>query len=185
VSRIRPHVALGLLALAAAGLSGSAVWYAARGSGDSTPTCGRPIPRGSSGPAAWDTASLFISEVVLLHDPVCGYALSTRRLRGGLSSREWARGTLPITPFVTRYPPTPVERASPNPDAPQAVYALSRRFRELLRRDAEGKWTIPLAVGLAAPDAGMGAYRLVLALEDGNWRVDRAAPVELTQTDSG
>jgi hypothetical protein len=124
-----------------------------------------------------------VTEVVLRHDPACGYDLSTKRLRGSLSRREWARGAGPVKPFVTRYRPTPVARASSDPNAPEAVFVVSRQVRELMQLDAAGRWRIPISVGLAAPDAGLSAYRLVLQLEDGSWRVDRATPVELHFSD--
>jgi hypothetical protein len=177
----RPRLLLAFGALAVAGLSCAAVLYVGRGGGSaSAPSCGHPIPKGSSVPAAWDTAALFVSDVVLRGNPACGYDLSSRRLRATLSTRQWAHGALPIKPFVTQYPPTPIERASRDPNSPEAVYVFSRKVEELFQRDARGRWTIPLAVGLSAPDAGMGAYRLVLALEDGSWRVDRAVPVRLS-----
>jgi hypothetical protein len=175
-------VAYGFVALVAAVASGTLLWQATD-AGEDGPHCGRPIPRGSTIPAAWDTTVLFVTEVVLRRDPACGYDLTTRRLRGGLTRREWASGRGPVQPFVTRYPPTPVARASRDPNAPQAVYVLSRKVRELAQVDGRGNWTIPISVGLAAPDAGMSAYRLVLALEDGSWRIDRASPVRLRFSD--
>jgi hypothetical protein len=180
VHGIRLLFVSGLLAVAAA-TAGAVLW--AVDMSEDGPRCQRPIPRGATEPAAWDTTALFVTEVVLRHDPACGYDLSTRRLRGGLSRGEWARGAGPVKPFVTRYRPTPVARASRDPNAPEAVYALSRQVRELMRVDANGRWTIPISVGLAAPDAGLSAYRLVLELEDGSWRVDRATPVALHFSD--
>ena len=180
--RIRFLVAYGFLALAGAATGGVLVWHAA-GAGDDGPRCQRPIPRGSTIPVAWDTTALFVTEVVLRQDPACGYDLSTKRLRGGLSRREWARGAGPVKPFVTRFRPTPVSRASSDPNAPEAVYVVSRQVREVMQIDARGRWKIPISVGLAAPDAGMSAYRLVLELEGGSWRVDRAAPVRLRFSD--
>jgi hypothetical protein len=181
VYRFRFLVSYGLFALVAAATAGGVLWAA--GGRDDGPHCRLPIPQGSTIPAAWDTTTLFVTEVVLRHDPACGYDLSTKRLRGGFSRREWARGAGPVKPFVTRYRPTPVTRASSDPNSPEAVYALSRQVRELLQLDAAGRWTIPISVGLAAPDAGMSAYRLVLELEDGSWRVDRATPVRLRFSD--
>ena len=180
--RSRFVLACGFLALAAAFAGGTLLVEAMVTAGDDEPRCGRPIPQGATVRAAWDTAALFVSEVVLGNDPACGYDLTTARLRGGLSRREWASGAAPVQRFVTRYPPTPVARASRDPNAPQAVYALSRRVRELMQR-RNGRWTIPMSVGLAAPDAGLGAYRLVLELENGSWRVDRASPVRLRSSD--
>lgn len=181
--RVRFLFAYGGIGLAAAAASGVLVWQATRGGADGEPQCGRPIPRGSTSRVAWDTTTLFVTEVVLRRDPACGYDLSTRRLRGGLSRREWASGAGPVKPFVTRYPPTPVAFASRDPNAPQAVYVVSRKVRELAEVDGRGRLTIPISVGLAAPDAGLSAYRLVLQLEGGSWRVDRAAPVRLRFSD--
>ena len=181
MSRIRSLVAFGLVA--AAGAAGTVAVVRAIEAPDGGPRCGRAIPRGATIPAAWETTALFVTEVVLARDPACGYDLSTKRLRGGLSRSEWAEGDGPVRPFVSRYRPTPVARASSDPNAPEAVYAVSRRVRELMQIDARGQRTIPISVGLAAPDAGLAAYRLVLKLEDGSWRVDRASPVRLRFSD--
>jgi hypothetical protein len=180
----RPRLLLASAFLAVAGtVTTAVVWVGAPSPSDDGPHCRHAIPRGSGTPAVWQTTTLFVTEVVLRGDPACGYDLSTKRLRGGLSRRDWARGGGPVRPFVTRYRPTPVTRASPDPNSPEAVYVLSRQRRELVRIDAQGRWLIAMSVGLSAPDAGMSAYRLVLELEDGNWRVDRAWPVELHFSD--
>jgi len=163
-------------------VTGGVLWAGAPREDDG-PRCGQPIPSGPGIPAVWQTTTLFVTEVVLRGDPVCGYDLSTKRLRHGFSRREWASGSGPVKPFVTRYRATPVARASSDPNSPEAVYVLSRRRRELVRIDNRGRWLISMSVGLSAPDAGMSAYRLVLELEDGNWRVDRAWPVELHFSD--
>jgi hypothetical protein len=165
------------------GAAMGAVLWAGSPREDNGPRCGQPIPHGSAIPAVWKTTTLFVTEVVMRGDPVCGYDLSTKRLRHGFSRREWARGSGPVKPFVTRFRATPITRASPNPDSPEAVFVLSRRRRELVQIDAQGRWLIAMSVGLSAPDAGMSAYRLVLELEDGNWRVDRAWPVRLSFSD--
>ena len=181
--RARFLLAYGVVALVGVVASSVLVWQATGGGDRPDPQCGRPIPRGSTIPVAWDTTVLFVTEVVLRHDPACGYDLSTKRFRGDFSRSEWAKGAGPVTPFVTRYPPTPVVRASRDPNAPQAVYVLSRKVREMAQLDKRGHWTIPISVGLAAPDAGLSAYRLVLELEDGSWRVDRASRVPLHFSD--
>jgi hypothetical protein len=183
VYRRRFLVAYGFVGVVAAAVSGALLWQGGRGAPGDGPRCGHAIPSGSTIPAAWNTSVLFVTEVVLRRDPACGYDLSTRRLRGPFSRREWASGAGPVKPFVTRYPPTPVVRASRDPNAPQAVYVLSRKVREMAQIDGRGRWTIPISVGLAAPDAGMSAYRLVLELEDGSWRVDRASRVTLRFSD--
>jgi hypothetical protein len=148
--------------------------------GGAGPRCGDRIPTGESFGAAWRTTSLFVADVVLNRDPVCGYDLGTKRLRGGRSRAEWAHGAAPVRPFATRYPPVAIQRASRDPAAPQAVYILSRRVREVVVVGERGEPQIPMMVGLAAPDAGLGAYNLVLVVEDGNWRVDRLWRVYLS-----
>ena len=180
--RVRFLVAFGLVALAAAAGSATLISQVTGAGGDQGPRCGHPIPHGSTTPAVWDTTVLFVTAVVLRRDPACGYDLSTRRLRGNFSRSEWARGG-PVKPFVTRYPPTPVARASSDPNSPEAVYVLSRKVLQLAEVDARGHLTIPISVGLSAPDAGMSAYRLVLELENGSWRVDRASRVTLHFSD--
>jgi hypothetical protein len=61
-------------------MGGVLVWQAP--GRDDGARCHRPIPRGSTIPAAWDTTALFVTEVVLRRNPACGYDLSTKRLRG-------------------------------------------------------------------------------------------------------
>lgn len=184
--RRRFLVSYAFIVLAAAALAGGALWQTAQRRSEeawaAAHRCPHQIPSGRSLPAAWDTTVLFVTEVVLRRNPVCGYDLSTRKLRRGLTRREWASGEGPVRPFVTRYPPVPITEASADPAAPQAVYIVSRRAREIVVPDERGRPKVPMMVGLAAPDAGMVAYDLVLVLEDGSWRVDRVWPVRLRAT---
>jgi hypothetical protein len=73
--------------------------------------------------------------------------------------------------------------ASRDPSAHEAVYILSRRVAAFVVTGVGGRAEIPMIVGLAAPDAGRGAYNLVLVIEGGSWRVDRVRRV--TIADSG
>jgi hypothetical protein len=41
-----------------------------------------------------------------------------------------------------------------------------------------------MMVGVAAPDAGMGAYNVLLVVDGGSWRVDRWWRVRFTSSDS-
>jgi hypothetical protein len=77
----------------------------------------------------------------------------------------------------------PIAQASRDPQAQQAVYILSRRVENFVVIDARGRATIPMMVGLAAPQAGRGAYNLLLVVENGSWRVDEVRRV--TIRDSG
>ena len=129
--------------------------------------------------AAWSTTERFVADVILNASPGCGYDLSTRHLRDGRSRADWATTRSPVKRFATRYPPTPIVHASRDPKAHQAVYVLSRRASAFVVLDRAGRQTIPMMVGLSAPDAGLGAYNLVLVIEDGNWRVDAVKRVHL------
>jgi hypothetical protein len=142
-------------------------------------TCGKPIPAGRSLDAAWQTTDLFVADVLLNGRPGCGYDLSTEHLRRGHSRDDWANGRSPVSRFTTRYPPVPMVRASRNRHAHEAVYILSRRVDGFVVVDGRGRATIPMIVGLAAPDAGRGAYNLVLIVEGGSWRVDEVRRVHI------
>ncbi|HEX9597946.1 MAG TPA: hypothetical protein VF963_01105 [Gaiellaceae bacterium] len=167
-----------LVALAGLALSGGAFWRLVGTStyGAGSSACSDRIPVGESISTAWNTTALFVADVILNRSPACGYDLSTEHLRAGRSRAEWASG-LPVQRFTTRYPPVPIARASRDPAAPQAVYILSRREAEFVVPGATRRPEIPMMVGLAAPDAGLGAYNLVLIVEDGSWRVDRVRRV--------
>jgi len=150
--------------------------------GAATPAAARctdTIPSGQSFAAAWNTTERFVADVILNASPGCGYDLSTRHLRGGTSRADWATARSPVQHFATRYPPTPILHASRNRNARQAVYVLSRRVGASVDIDAAGRLTLPMMAGLSAPDAGLGAYNLVLVVENGNWRVDAVKRVRL------
>jgi hypothetical protein len=179
----RPRFALAyaLIGLAAAAAVAAVAWEAWP-KGTATPAAARctdTIPSGQSFAAAWNTTERFVADVILNASPGCGYDLSTRHLRDGTSRADWATAHSPVKRFATRYPPTPILRASRNRNAPEAVYVLSRRVGATIDIDAAGRLTIPMMVGLAAPDAGLGAYNLVLVVENGNWRVDVVKRVRL------
>lgn len=152
-------------------------------SGRGGPPCPHRIPTGESFQTAWQTTVFFVTDVLLRQNPVCGYDLSSRAMRAGLSRAQWAHGDGPVRTFVTQYPAVPVKEASDDPTAPQAVYVVSRKVRELVVSGGDGRVKAPMMVGLAAPDAGMAAYNIELVLEDGHWRVDRATEVPLTMSD--
>lgn len=164
-----PMAAVCTVALILAGSSGTAA-TSARG-GSPSRTCSDRIPHGAAVMLAWRTAELFVADVILDRDPLCGYDMSTARLRGGL----------PLRPFSRGFPPVPIARASRDPDADEAVYMLSRRFAAFAVLGADGRREIPLSVGVAAPRVGSGAYDLVLVLEHGSWRVDRATRVRIVE----
>jgi hypothetical protein len=171
------------------GLMGAAVtagtlWlFLGPSGGSSSTSCVETIPSGRSVDAAWDTTELFVTDVILNGSPACGYDLSTEHLRGGHSRSEWGTDRAPVHAFATHYPPVPILHASRDPNARQAVYILSRRVGGFVVLDPAGRPTIPMMVGLAAPDAGRGAYNLVLIVEDGSWRVDEVHRVKVA--DSG
>ena len=143
------------------------------------PRCPHAIPQGDSLDTAWSTTVFFVTDVLMRKNPVCGYDLSSRQLRGALSRAQWANGDGPVETFVTRFPAVSVRDASDDPAAPEAVYALSRTVREMVTSDGSGRVIAPLKVGLFAPDAGMAAYNVELVLENGQWRVDKATAVNL------
>jgi hypothetical protein len=181
--RHRPRftVAYAVFAVAACAALAAALWQALP-RGTSTPVdarCADTIPSGQSFAAAWSTTEHFVADVILNASPGCGYDLSTRHLRHGQPRADWATTRSPVKRFATRYPPTPILRARRDPKAPQAVYVLSRRVGAIIALDKAGRRTIPMMVGLSAPDAGLGAYNLVLVVEDGNWRVDAVKRVRL------
>ena len=128
-------------------------------------------------------AELFVADVMLSRSPTCGYDLSTRRLRGNHGRDEWGTERSPVHAFSKRCPAVPMIRASRDPHAGQAVYILSRRVGGFVVLDAKGRAAIPMIVGVAAPEAGRGAYNLLLVVEDGSWRVDRVR--RITVHDSG
>jgi hypothetical protein len=148
------------------------------------PACPYRIPRGRTIAAAQATTRLFVTEVVLRRNPVCGFSLSSAKLRRQIARDRWLREDTPVRPFPTRFPPVALPDASRDPEAPQAVYTISRRVLEFVVTGADGNPEIPMAVGVAAPDAGMGAYRVVLVIDEGNWRVDRWWRVRITSIDS-
>jgi hypothetical protein len=133
--------------------------------------CSDRIPHGAGAGLPWRTAELFVADVILDRDPLCGYDLSTARLSGDL----------PLRPFSRGYPPVPIARASRAPDARQAVYMLSRRFAAFVVVGADGRLEVPLVAGVAAPKAGSGAYDLVLVVKRGGRRVDRASRVRIVE----
>ena len=145
--------------------------------------CPHAVPQGRSFDAAWNTTALFITEVVLRRNPACGFGLSSKRLRALATKRAWANGRPPIKPFVTRYAPVAIADASPDPSVPQAIYVISRREGGLIVLGRNGRLEIPMAVGLAAPDAGARAFHLQLVLEDGSWRVDGWRRVAISSRD--
>ena len=145
--------------------------------------CPHAIPRGDSLDTAWSTTVFFVTDVLMRKNPVCGYDLSSRELRGRLSRAQWANGDGPVEAFVTRFPAVSVRDASDDPAAPEAVYALSRTVREMVMSDPTGRVIVPMKVGLFAPDAGMAAYNVELVLENGQWRVDKAKAVNLKITE--
>jgi hypothetical protein len=145
--------------------------------------CPHAIPKGGSFDTAWATTVFFVTDVLMRKNPVCGYDLSSRGLRGKLTRAQWANGHGPVETFATRYPAVAVADASDDPDAPQAVYALSRTVRELIVSDASGRLKAPMMVGLSAPDLGMAAYDVELVLENGHWRVDKATAVDLKMSE--
>jgi len=133
--------------------------------------CSEQIPDGRSAATAWRTAELFVADVILARSPGCGDRLSTRALIGRGSPH----------PFSHAYPAVPIARASRDPDAREAVYILSRKSGPLIVLGEDGRPEIPFVVGVAAPKAGRGAYDLVLVVERGSWRVDRADRVEIVE----
>jgi hypothetical protein len=173
----------GVLLASALALVGAALWSTIGGSSGEAAACADAIPAGRSLDAAWQTTALFVTDVLLNRSPACGYDLSTEHLRHGHSRSEWAQGGSFVHPFPTHLPPVPMVSASPDPKAPEAVYILSRRAAAFVVVGAGGRPEIPMIVGLAAPDAGRGAYNLVLVVERGSWRVDRVRRVAIS--DSG
>jgi hypothetical protein len=154
-----------------------------RSGGEVAASCVETIPKGSTVAAAWDTTELFVADVILNGSPTCGYDLSTKHLRDGHPRAEWGTDASPVHPFSTRYRPVSILHASRDRRAHEAVYILSRRSGGFVVLDPTGRATIPMMVGLSAPDAGRGAYNLVLVVEDGSWRVDEVHRVRVA--DSG
>ncbi len=165
-------------------MTAGTLWLLFPRSGDEVAaSCVETIPKGSTVAAAWDTTELFVTDVILNGSPACGYDLSTRHLRASHSRSEWGTERAPVHPFATHYPPVSILHASRDPKARQAVYILSRRSGGFVVLDPTGRATIPMMAGLSAPDAGRGAYNLVLVIEDGSWRVDEVHRVRVA--DSG
>ena len=187
MNRRRFLIAYGVLSAAALALIGGITWFVIGGHERraSGVACSAPIPGGGSVQAAWRTTELFVADVILNGEPGCGYDLSTRRLRGHHSRAEWAKGGLPLEPFSTGYPPVAISKASRDPKAAQAVYMLSRRAGGFVVFDANGRPEIPMMVGTSAPSAGLGAYNIVLIVEDGNWRVDTLQRVHFAHSGDG
>jgi hypothetical protein len=159
-------------ALALAAVAGALVLTFGMPGGERN-TCAERIPTGQSVASAWKTTELFVADVMLNRRPSCGHDLSTRRLRGHHHRAEWGTSRSPVHAFSTHYPAVPMSRASRDPRAPQAVYILSRTVDAFVVFDRAGRATIPMMVGVSAPDAGRAAYNVLLVLEDGSWRVDR------------
>jgi len=132
--------------------------------------CSERPPAGQHIGAAWRTAELYVADVILAREPRCGETLSTAALRR----------RPPLRAFSSGYPVVPIARASRDAAKREAVYMLSRRAGPLVVTGSGGRREIPFAVGLSAPDAGRGAYDLVLVVDHGNWRVDRAKRIEIT-----
>lgn len=173
-----------LVAIVTAGLTVGVARLAGHvGGASASAGCPARIPVGSGLGAAQRTVELFTTEVVLRHNPACGYALSSARLRQQISRRRWASGETPVRPLATRYPPVAYADASRNPDAHQAVYVISRQLLEFVRLGQDGEAQIPMMVGVAAPDAGLGSYRVILVLDEGNWRIDRWWRVHMRSRD--
>ena len=145
---------------------------------DATAGCTHRLPAGASLDAAHQATALFVRTVVLREQPRCGYALGSERLRGAVERSRWIRGDTPVRPFASRYPATAYRDASPDPKALQAVYLISRS------PGAATAAPLLMVVGLAAPDAGLGAYRIRLVLDgEANWRVDRWWRVRISARD--
>jgi hypothetical protein len=156
--------------LAAGGLSGDGA--------DAGASCTYRLPAGASVDAATVATALWVRTVVLSEQPGCGYALGSERLRGEVSRARWLRGDIPVRPFPSRYPATAYRDASPDPKVRQAVFVISRS------PDAIGTSPLLMIVGLSAPDAGVGAYRVRLVLDrDENWRVDHWWRVQISSRD--
>jgi hypothetical protein len=146
-------------------------------------SCPHTLPFGLSDRAAERTAALFASQVVLRENPGCGYALSSARLRQLVPLARWQRGRTTPRAFVSRYPAVAYADASSDPSAPQAVYVVSRTSG-LPTLGADGRAQISMSIGVAAPDAGLAAYRLLLVQDAGSWRVDRWRRVAISARDT-
>jgi hypothetical protein len=167
------------LALVGAGAVGSTVLWL-RGSRDGADVaCSRPLPAGRGVDAIRGTTTLWVTDVLMRQHPGCGYQLASRRLRDRLSRRDWASGKSPVQVFATRYPVVPYALARPDSPRTQAVYAISRRFHDIVHPGPGGVSQASMAAGLAAPDAGLAGYNLELRLENGTWRVDRCERVRI------
>lgn len=170
--------------LCALGLGSSALWWTLRDrAAGAASACSDAIPTGRTIAVAWRTTELFTADMLLNRSPACGYDLSTEHLRGGRSREDWAHGRSPVHGLPTHYPPVSITVASRDPSAHQAVYILSRRVAAFIVVGPGGRAEIPMMVGLAAPDAGRGAYHVSLIVEKGSWRVDRVERVVIV--DSG
>ena len=175
----RLALAVALVAVAAWSAAGAA-FLLERAVGEeasSGPDCTYALPTGASLGAAQETTALFVRAVVLRAQPRCGYALGSERLRIAFGPERWATGDTPVRPFVSRYPATAYKDANPDPKAREAVYVISR-----IAGAATGS-PLLMVVGLSAPDAGVGAYRIQLVLDGDNWRVDRWWRVEISVKD--
>jgi hypothetical protein len=140
--------------------------------------CAYRLPAGASVDAATAATALFVRTVVLSEQPGCGYALGSDRLRDEVSRARWLQGDIPVRPFPSRYPATAYRDASPDPKVRQAVFVISRS------PDAIGTSPLVMIVGLSAPDAGVGAYRVRLVLDGHeNWRVDHWWRVQISSRD--
>ncbi len=73
-----------------------------------------------------------MTEVLLRRNPVCGFELGSASLRRRIEVGPWEREETPVRPFPTRFPPVAFRDASPDPEAPEAVYVISRRVLEFV-----------------------------------------------------
>lgn len=146
-----------------------------RSTGDESElACSRPLPTGSGVEAIQATTALWVTDVLMRQHPGCGYHLASSRLRGRLARDEWVAGKSPVPVVRTRYPVVPYARARADSPRTQAVFAISRRFHDIVNVRGDGEYEAAMAAGIATPDAGLAAFNLVLRLEDGSWHVDRS-----------
>jgi hypothetical protein len=174
---VRRRLALpaALVAVAALAAAATAIVFGRADARDAVASedCTHRLPAGGSVSAAHEATAVFVRTVVLRRQP-----LGSARLRRAVDRGRWAAGDMPVRAFASRYPPTAYRHASRDPQAPQAVYVISRSAGAAVVSPLE------MIVGLAAPDAGLGAYRVVLVLDDdGNWRVDRWWRVQISSRD--
>jgi hypothetical protein len=143
--------------------------------------CSRPLPTGSGVEAIQATTALWVTDVLMRQHPGCGYRLASSRLRQRLARDEWAAGKSPVTVVRTRYPVVPYAQARDDSPRTQAVFAISRRFHDVVSVRGDGEYEAAMAAGIATPDAGLAAFNLLLRLEGGSWHVDRSwrVPIDI------